>query len=158
MTVEDSSLGRAMAKLGVHDHACVIFETREQQIEAQTAYIATGLARGHRCAYAADANDVEDVRGFLRAAGVDVDAAEAQGAFAVMTARESYLRDGAFDPDLMIEFLHGAVDESEAAGFPVLRGSGEMSWNLAGAPGSERIFEYEAKLNRIVQERDCTLV
>ncbi|MCX6377494.1 MAG: MEDS domain-containing protein, partial [Armatimonadetes bacterium] len=45
---------------------------------------------------------------------------------------------------LLISETEKAVSE----GYPALRVSGEMTWILRDDPGSERLIEYESKLNR----------
>lgn len=47
----------------------------------------------------------------------------------------------------MISMLHAAVKDALDAGFAGLRAAGDMSWLLDEADGSQRIAEYEARLN-----------
>src|SRR5689334_5937658 len=47
----------------------------------------------------------------------------------------------------MIHMLHAAVKDALDAGFAGLCAAGDMSWLLDEADGSERIAEYEARLN-----------
>ena len=47
----------------------------------------------------------------------------------------------------MIPMLDRAVQDALAAGFSGLCACGEMSWVLDEAPGSNRLAEYEARLN-----------
>jgi two-component system, sensor histidine kinase PdtaS len=47
----------------------------------------------------------------------------------------------------MIAMLHQAVKDALDAGFTGLCAGGDMSWLLDEAPGSERLVEYEARLN-----------
>jgi putative nucleotidyltransferase with HDIG domain/PAS domain S-box-containing protein len=48
----------------------------------------------------------------------------------------------------MIRLLISETKKALKEGYRVLRASGEMSWALRGHPGSEKLIEYEAKLNR----------
>jgi len=48
----------------------------------------------------------------------------------------------------MISLLITETEKAVAQGYPALRMTGEMTWVLRGLPGSERLLEYEAKLNR----------
>lgn len=65
----------------------------------------------------------------------------------LLTREDGHLKGGVFDPDKMINLLHGAVQDALDAGFAGLCAAGDMSWLLDEAPGSERIAEYEARLN-----------
>ena len=121
-------------------------------------FVRHGLAAGQRCVYIADNDTVDSVGAALRSAGVDVDAESARGALQILTKRETYLRDGRFDPDRMIADLAEASAAAKADGFSALRVTGEMTWVLGGAPGTERLFEYEAKLNNFFPDHDALAI
>src|ERR1043165_2975142 len=129
------------------DHVCTLYSNRDEQLAAAIDYIRGGLARGERCLYVCCEHSPDEFREGLRAAGIDVDAEEARGALLLITKREGHLSGGSFNPDKMITMLHAAVKDALDAGFDGLCAAGDMSWLLDEAPGSERIAEYEARLN-----------
>jgi hypothetical protein len=51
----------------------------------------------------------------------------------------------------MIAMLEAAVKDTLDAGFTGLCAAGDMNWILDGAPGTERLAEYEARLNRFYE-------
>jgi PAS domain S-box-containing protein len=162
---DTGALRKALARLAPHDHLCLIYETREEQFAAIVPFVRLGLERGERCIYIADDNTAQTVLDALRAGEIDVDAALASGALIIAAKQDAYLRPvGAeslrpyFDPDRMIQFLAQAVAEAKAAGFAALRATGEMTWALGGAPGAERLIEYEAKLNHFFPEHDLLAI
>jgi hypothetical protein len=53
----------------------------------------------------------------------------------------------------MIALLESETEQALADGYAALRVTGEMGWALRGLPGSERLIEYEAKLNRFFPSR-----
>lgn len=57
------------------------------------------------------------------------------------------MKEGIFDPDRMIQMLSEETARALDEGYSALRVTGEMSWALKGWPGSERLIEYEQKLN-----------
>ena len=146
--VDSDRLRRAVTGLAPGDHLCLIYESQAEQFAVMGLFVRTGLERGERCIYIADENTAESVVDALRAGGADVDKALASGALSVITKRDAYLREGRFDPDLMIAFLGETVDEAVKAGYPAVRISGEMTWALGTEPGVDRLLEYESKLNR----------
>jgi chemotaxis family two-component system sensor kinase Cph1 len=148
-------LTRAIEKLGVHDHLCLIYETREEQFSAVIPYIKIGLERGEKCIYIVDDNTAAMVINGMKGAGMDVDTALKSGKLAIISKQDAYLKQGYFDPDWMIGFLKRATDEAKAAGFSALRVTGEMTWVLGGDTGTERLMEYEAKLNYFIAENDA---
>jgi hypothetical protein len=94
---------------------------------------------------------VDEFRAELKKAGIDVKLEEARGALVLITKYEGHLSGGSFDPDRMIEMLHAAVKGALDDGFTGLCAAGDMSWILDGAPGSEKVAEYEARLNRFYE-------
>jgi hypothetical protein len=55
----------------------------------------------------------------------------------------------------MIALLREETDKALAEGYAALRVTGEMTWALAGEPGSERLVEYESKLNHFFPDSKC---
>ena len=129
-------------------HSCLIYETEEQWCAATVTFVRTGLGRGEKCVYVTDTHTASEVRTRLGEQGVDVPTAEASGQLAISHETETYTRDRVFDPERMIAFLVAETEKTIAEGYPALCVTGEMSWALRGHPGSEKLVEYEAKLNR----------
>jgi len=148
----------AIEKIGVHDHLCLIYETPEEQFAAVIPYIRIGLERGEKCIYIVDDNTAAIVVAEMKAPGIAVDTAIASGQLAVISKQDAYLKQGYFDPDWMIGFLERSTVEAKAAGFTALRATGEMTWMLGGDPGSERLMEYEAKLNYFFPDHDALAI
>lgn len=151
-------LSGAIGRLGVHDHLCLIYETREEQFAAVIPYIRLGLERGEKCLYVADDNTAQAVDAAMEASGINVEGLSARGALSVVGKRDVYLKKGSFDPDWLIEYLRQAAMESKAEGFSALRITGEMTWVLGGDPGSERLMEYESKLNNLFPTCDALAI
>lgn len=158
MENNQNALKGAIEKLDVHDHLCLIYESREEQLAAVMPFMRIGLERGERCVYIADDNTVATVIEAMRAEGIDVDVALDSGALSVITKHETYLKEGRFDPEWMINFLKESAAVAKADGYSALRATGEMTWMLGGEPGVERLMEYEAKLNYFLPEYDCLAI
>jgi PAS domain S-box-containing protein len=149
---------KAVEGLGFHDHLCLIYETPEEQFAAIVPFVQVGLARGEKCVYVADDNTSGEVLEQMKKGGVDTDSALATGALSVITKTEAYLKQGYFDPDWMIRFLKEAADAARVDGYTGLRVTGEMTWVLGGDPGSDRLIEYEAKLNYFFPENNALAI
>lgn len=100
-----------------------------------------GLARGERCVYLGDArpNDA-GFRALLR------------DGLSVMGTSDAYLKDGRFDLERMLGLFRELADPAGCGGRTTLRVAGEASWVLTGAAGTERLFEYESRVNEIFAE------
>lgn len=144
---ETHSKVRSIEDLGPGDHLCCIYETDEEHQQLITPYMISGLERNEKVFYIVDARTAETVLGYLRDAGVTVEPYLESGQLALLAADDSYMRTGVFDPDGMIRLLRDETSQALEEGFSALRVTGEMSWALKGLPGSERLIEYEAKLN-----------
>lgn len=133
------------------DHVCTLFSSPEEQLQSAIEYIRGGLRRGERCLWVCCERPAAEFREALQEAGIDVKAEEARGALVLLSKHEGHLKGGSFDPDRMIAMLHQAVRDALDAGFTGLCAGGDMSWLLDEAPGSERLAEYEARLNHFYQ-------
>jgi diguanylate cyclase (GGDEF)-like protein len=146
------------ASLKPGDHMCCIYETEAEHRAVITPYIQLGLERGEKVIYIVDLHTAATVLGYLRDQGIDADAYIAREQLVMATHEETYLRDGIFDPDAMIVFLRATMQQALADGYAALRVTGEMTWALRGLPGSERLIEYEAKLNLFFPGSQCSAV
>jgi hypothetical protein len=129
------------------DHVCTLFTTPEEQLQAAVEYISAGLMRGERCLYICCEHGIPEFRAALKKSGINVEQEELRGALILRTKHDGHLKGGSFDPDSMISALRAAVENALAEGFTGLCAAGDMSWLLDEAPGSERVAEYEARLN-----------
>ena len=129
------------------DHVCAVYSSPDEQTEAMVQYIARGLKDGERCLYIVDDRAAPDILSRLGGSGVDVAAALDAKRFLLATSRETYLRNGTFNPDAMIRLLDGSQREALTDGCSGLRITGEMTWALGSDVWSERVVEYETKLN-----------
>lgn len=133
------------------DHVCTLFTTFEEQLQAAVEYISGGLSRGERCLYVCCERELNEFRSALTQAGIDVEREESRGALVLLTKHDGHLKDGTFDPDRMIQMLADAVKDTLERGFTGLCAAGDMNWVLDKAPGSEKLAEYEARLNRFYE-------
>jgi PAS domain S-box-containing protein len=145
----------SIQRLRLGDHLCCIYENDEEHRAILTPFIRSGLEREHKLLYVVDARTAETVFGYLEQDGLDPEAYRRSGRLVVADSRETYTRGGAFDPDSMLELLQAETDKAMAEGYEALRVTGEMSWALRGLPGSERLMEYEGKLNQFFPDKPC---
>lgn len=135
-------------ELNPGDHLCVLYQTDEEHKAIITPYLRSGLENNEKVFYIVDARTSETVLNYLRDDGFEVDPYLKSGQLSMLTVSESYMKGGVFDPDGMIKMLTEETDKALEDGYVALRVTGEMSWALRGLPGSERLIEYETKLNK----------
>jgi len=157
-TVTSSRSVRSIGDLGPGDHLCCLYETEEEHRAVLTPFLRQGLERGEKVLYIVDARGAETVLGYLRDDGLDPESYLASGQLTILTADEAYLKQGVFDPDGMIALLRTETEGALAEGYAALRVTGEMTWALRGLPGSQRLIEYEAKLNEFFPGSNCLAI
>ena len=129
-----------------HDHICLIYKSHNEWKKTVIPFIAMGLKNRAKCIYIGNTHTDKEVRKQLKKEGIDTKKAEASGQLAILDERETYIKKGSFDPDRIIKFFIRETNKALKEGYTALRVIGEMTWN--GYSGSERLLEYESKLNR----------
>ncbi|MDO9035166.1 MAG: PAS domain S-box protein [Methanoregula sp.] len=129
------------------NHACCIYDTDEEHRNIITPFLRRGLEQNEKVVYIADARDPRTIINYLKTDGVDVEHYQKKGQFNILLITDVYLKGGVFDPDWMMSILLSDTQEALAEGYTALRVTTEMSWALRGLPGSERLMEYENKLD-----------
>ena len=152
MAIMATDLERQLMGLKQGDHICPIYENAAEQMAVAIPFLKEGLVRGERCLYIADDQNALQIAQALEAAAVDVAHEQARGALSILTKRETYLKSGEeFDPQAMIDFLRQAEVQAIADGFSGLRVLGEMMWALGPKITGHRLIEYEALLNKSLE-------
>lgn len=123
-----------------------------------TSFLRRGLELGEKVIYIAEERIVETILGYLREEGLAVEPYLEAGQLGILTANQAYMREEAFDPEKMIALLREETARALEKGYPALRVTGEMTWALRGLSGSERLIEYEAKLNEFLPGSRCLAI
>ena len=138
----------AIETLRPGDHAALIYRTRAEQFSTICPFIASGLARKERCLYVANDTSVPLVLSKLSKAGIDTTAAQASGALIVSTKNDTFRKDGAFEPEMMVDDLKEQTVIARKLGFTGFRATGEMTWTLGEPEALDRLIEYECLLHK----------
>jgi signal transduction histidine kinase len=138
-----------LASCGNHDHLALIYDNQDEQFDVVIPFLRLGLERGEKSVFIYDDTSPETVMAAMERHGIDVAAATASGALAILTRHDAYLKNGDFDPEWMIAYLREAVESAKKQGFRAVRASGEMTWALAPSGDvHDRLVEYECMLTR----------
>lgn len=140
------------------EHYSLFYTDEVEREQVLLDFFQEGLALQQRVVYLAEKLSencmVDSVIARLPAGKAKVD----RGQIQLFDVEETYLADGVFDPDRMIRRLEQASQEALADGWEGLRITGEMTWALRGHPGSERLAEYESRLNRFFPDSNVTAI
>lgn len=137
------------------DHLCCFYETDEERRVVLAMLLLQGLERGEKACFIGDMQTSQALLAYMEDDGFEVSPYISCGQLGVMSLDETYLREGVFDLDKMIDLLKTETDLALAQGYSALRVTGDMSWALQTPPGSEQIIKYEAKLNQFFPGSKC---
>ncbi len=142
--LEDQELGT---------HMCCIYRDKEEQLSALSSFMSLGIERNEKCLYIVDDRTKTEVIEAFEKLDFDVEKFIKSNQFEFLTKSETYLKDGYFDPDEMIELLDKAQEQALNEGYVGLRVAGEMTWVFSEVPGVENLMEYETKLNEFLPDQ-----
>ncbi len=146
---KDVAMGFTGELLPECHHLCLIYDNEEQRRKIVSAYLAAGVQQGELVSYFTDVTSPEEIRAWLLEAGIDISKAEENGDFAIVKAESGYCPNGRFVPQEVLGGLVARYAMAKKAGYSGSRASGEMTWALRGIPGSDRLLEYEIRINTI---------
>ena len=134
-------------------HICAFFTSRDEEYETLIPYFRDGVDSGEQVLNVLDASRLQDHRARLRAAGLTPD----DGTLSIASSEDTYLAGGHFDMGRMVRFVSNTLVDASAH-HRCVRTAGWMEWIHRDAPGTERVMEYEARMNLLVPTFDCTFM
>ncbi len=140
------------------DHLCFLYDNDDEHLAVLSSFLQQGLRGKEKVVYIYDRRRPEALMETLAACPEGKALAGGGESPLFLGAESTYLAGGGFDPDVMIAWLAEEARKAVSEGYTALRATGEMSWALGGSPGSERLIEYERKLNAYSCDSQCILL
>jgi hypothetical protein len=138
-------------------HICAFFDSEKEEYDCLLPYFAEGLEQGEQVVTIRDAKQHRGHLERLREGKLPVDQAMASSQLKLMASEETYLKDECFEVERMFSMLRDALESGEKD-FKRVRTCGEMSWALRNLSGTDQLMEYEARVNQLLPQHDCTLM
>ena len=136
-----------------HDrHICLFFRGFDDQWQQMRPYLQSYLNSKAPVLYIQDSTPPERLKRLLREDGLDVENLIDAELLRILSPDQAYLLTGQFEAQRMLAFMESAILSALAVGHKQVLLTGEMTWSLAGVPGSEQMMTYEALLNPIVEK------
>lgn len=135
-----------ISKAELGDHFSFVYQDEEQLFSVIIPFFIKGLSLNHKCIYIIDKTSKQKIIDEFMKKKVNLSNFITSGQFLILNSAETYLKDGYFDPDRMINVLRETEKNTLKEGYSGLRVTGEISWILSGAKGSDRLIEYESRL------------
>jgi hypothetical protein len=148
----------AGTQLGEARHVCAFFNSDEEEYRVLLPFIKEGFACGNKAVHVVNPDRRHDHLERLAAVGIDSLAAEQSGQFDLRTNTETYLRDGRFDQDRMLEVFEQLACDNALTGFPLSRIVCHMDWAAAGRSHVDDLVEFESRVNDVWSRHDDVVI
>jgi hypothetical protein len=148
----------AGSELGRARHVCAFFHSDDEEYRVLLPFIQDGFERGDKAVHVVNPDRRRDHLQRLAAAGIDPTAAEESGQLEVRINTETYLRDGRFDQDRMIDVFEGLASGTGRAAFPLSRIVCHMDWAVESGSHVETLVEFESRVNEVWQRHDDAVI
>lgn len=138
-------------------HVCAFFNSRAEEYDVVVPYYREGLDRGERVVGIVDDGRRDAHLRGLRAGGLPVDVAMDSQQLDILTPAETYFKNGDFEPNdmfgMVLDMLASAKDDGRT-----VRTCGGMDWLSRSSVPSDKVLEYESRVNVLTRAYDCTLM
>lgn len=138
-------------------HVCAFFNSRSEEHDIVIPFYREGLDRGERVVGIVDDERRSAHLNELRAGGVEVDAALQSRQLDVLSPAQTYLKNGVFDPDATFAMVLNMLSLASHEGRSV-RTCGSMDSLSRSKVPSDRVLEYESRVNVLTRAYDCSLM
>ena len=162
---QPETVGKRMTSLGFDArpypagiHMCFIFDDEDERRRVLAKYIQSGLQDHDQVAYFVDTMAPDELKQHLLQMGVELPEDTESRQCLVTTAESTYCQDGTFKVERMLATLEHAYEHCCSEGFDGLRVTGEMNWVLRGYPGTDKLIEYESRVNEVLRRVPVTAI
>ena len=137
-------------------HVCALFNSDEEEYRVLLPFIKDGFDCGHRTVHVVHPEQQNDHLQRLSAAGIDTVAAQKRRQFELRASTDTYLREGRFDQDLMLEAFEQLANAK--SGFALSRIVCRMDWGADGQAHVDNLIEFESRVNDVWRRRDDAVI
>src|SRR6202140_5607281 len=139
----------AGSQLGDVRHVCAFFNSDDEEYRVLLPFIKDGFECGDKGVHVVNRGQHRNHLQRLTAAGIDAAAAQRSGQFELRTNTETYLRDGHFDQDRMLEVFEQLASGNAGGGFPLSRIVCHMEWATDGRAHGDDLVGFESGVNDV---------
>ena len=148
----------AGSQLGDVRHVCAFFNSADEEYRVLLPFIKDGFECGDKAVHVVRPEQHHNHLQRLAAAGIDAAAAQHSGQFELRTNTETYLRDGRFDQERMLEFFEQLASGNASGGFPLSRIVCHMEWAADGRSHVDDLVEFESRVNDVWRRHDDAVI
>src|SRR6266851_2245593 len=148
----------AGSQLGEVRHVCAFFNSDDEEYRVLLPFIKDGFECGDKAVHVVNPDQRRDHLQRLAAVGINATAAQQSGQLELRTNTETYLRDGRFDQDRMLEAFEQMASSNAKGGFPLSRIVCRMDWAAEGRSDVDNLVEFESRVNEVWRHHDDAVI
>ena len=148
----------AGSELGDVRHVCAFFNSADEEYRVLLPFIKDGFECGDKAVHVVGPEQHHNHLQRLAAAGIDAAAAQRNGQFELRTNTETYLRDGRFDQERMLEFFEQLASGNTSGEFPLSRIVCHMEWAADSPSHLDDLVEFESRVNDVWRRHDDAVI
>ena len=148
----------AGSQLGEVRHVCAFFNSDEEEYRVLLPFIKDGFECGDKAVHVVNPGQHHDHMQRLSGAGIDAAAARQSGQFELRTNTDTYLRDGRFDQDRMLQAFEDMASGNAKGGFPLSRIVCHMEWAAEDRSHVADLIEFESRVNDVWRRHDDAVI
>ena len=138
-------------------HVCAFFDSRDEKYDILAPFLKDAITVGDDVVNIVDASERATHLNSLSDHGVPVHAAMGTGKLKVFTSEETYLQEGKDVLPRLLGFLGETIERAKEENHCV-RTWGEMNWVERETVPIEDVLEYEARVNELFSDVECTML
>jgi hypothetical protein len=158
MKKSTAPISLAGSQLGDVRHVCAFFNSDDEEYRVLLPFIKDGFERGDKAIHVVNPDQQGDHLQRLAAIGIDPKVAHQSGQLELRSNTETYLRDGRFDKDRMLEAFEQMASGKAKGGFPLSRICCRMDWAVEGRSNTEDLVEFESLVNDLWRRHDDAVI
>jgi hypothetical protein len=158
MKTDAAPITLAGSPLGDTAHVCAFFRDDDEEYRVLLPFIRDGFERGDKAIHVINPDQRHDHVRRLAAAGIDAAAGEERGQLELRNNADTYLRDGRFDQDRMLDVFARLAGGDARHGFPRSRIVCRMDWVAETRSSVDDVIEFESRVNDIWRRHDDAVV
>jgi hypothetical protein len=148
----------AGSELGDSRHVCAFFNSDDEEYNILLPFIKGGFECGDKAVHIVNPGQRENHLERLAAAGIDPGEARQRGQLELRTNTDTYLRDGRFDQDRMLDLFEQLASGNGGGAFPRSRIVCRMDWASESGGDVEELVEFEARVNDVWLRHDDAVI
>ena len=153
-----SSISLAGSTLGDTRHVCAFFSSVDEEYRVLLPFIKDGFACGDKAIHVINPDERHYHVQRLADVGLDAAAGETSGQLELRSNTETYLRDGQFDQDRMLDVFTQLAEGTTANGYARSRIVCRMDWAATGRSFVDNVIEFESRVNDVWRRRDDAVI